>query len=55
MQNDIEIYHVVQDLRTFLLTGYRRKDRQTNSHSDYSADLKVVQLHVHIMGDIFMM
>ena len=34
-----KIYHVVQELLTFSLTGNGR----TDSHSDYSADQRVVQ------------
>ena len=39
MQRVIKIYHVVQEVRTFSLTGSGRKD----SPSDYSANPRVVQ------------
>ena len=40
MQNLIQISHKVQELRGFSLTG---NDERTDSHSDYSADPRVVQ------------
>ena len=44
----INIYHVVQELRTFSLNGNKRTDDgPTDSHDgDYSADLRVVQIIV---------
>ena len=39
MQNLIEIYHVVHELYAFLLTDHGC----TNSHSNYSADSRVLQ------------
>ena len=43
MQNVIKIYHVVQELLTFSLTGNGQTDGQMDSYSDYNADPRVVQ------------
>ena len=42
MQNVIKICHVVQELWVFSLTANRR----TDSHSDYSADPRVIQFQI---------
>ena len=43
MQNLIKIFHMVQEVCSFLLTDHRRMDRRINSHSNYSADPRVVK------------
>ena len=42
IQNFIKIFHAVQELYAFLLTVNGR----TDSHSDYSANLRVVQYYL---------
>ena len=46
MQNVIKVYHVVQELLTFPLTGSRWTDGRTDSHSNYGADPRVVQFYI---------
>ena len=55
MQNLIKIYHVVQELLAFSLNVNRRTYRQTDSHSDYSAHLRVVQYSAKFMYSVYVM
>ena len=45
MQNLFKIYHVVQELCTFLLPGNGRTDRQTNSHTPACRTMNVLVLN----------
>ena len=44
--NVIKIYHVIQEFLTFLRAANRLTDGRTDSHSDYSADPRVVQITI---------
>ena len=48
MQNLIKIYHMIQEVRAFSLTSNGQTGRQTDSHSDYSAHLRVVPLRENL-------
>ena len=54
MRNLIKIYDVVQ-VMSFLLTDKGRTYRQTDSHSDYIAHLRVVKLqspYLNLMSEV---